>query len=66
MPKDVSSSDFAQKQLIHSIVKEVDVPPESWCVSGLPEPEAQGIVLHSSDQPEDQLSLQPHFLITTT
>jgi hypothetical protein len=51
MPKDVPPSDFTQKQLLYSIVKESDVPPGSWCVSCLPEPEAQGIVLQSTRQP---------------
>ena len=54
MPKDVSLPDFTQKQLLYSIVKESDIPPGSWCASRLPEPETQGIVLHSCTQPEDQ------------
>jgi hypothetical protein len=56
MPKDESTPDFAQEQLIHGIVKEGDVLPEGWCAPRLPEPEAQDVVLHTT--------LQPHFLIT--
>jgi len=53
MPKDISPSDFAQEQLLYSIIKEGNVSPGSWRTSPLPEPEAQGIGLHSSTQPED-------------
>jgi len=59
MPKDVSSPDFAQEQLLYSIIKESDKLPRSWCASCSPEPEAQGIVSYSSIQPDDQHVAQP-------
>src|SRR6266566_4821947 len=59
MPKDVSTPDFAQEQLLYNIIKESDVPPGSWCAFRSPEPEAQSIVLDSGTQPEEQPAAQP-------
>src|SRR6266567_2632875 len=71
MPKNESSPNFAQEQLLYSIFKEADVPPGNWRASRLPEPEAQDIVLHRSTksgakpgkqpgkQPEERPGAQP-------